>query len=71
MKRIVQFSFLFFAFLMFLPLMAGAQEEKTNTITITLSNLKPNAHNRDLSPEDLIEYGAEYPENSTAAQTTE
>ena len=35
MKRIVQFSFLFFAFLMFLPLMAGAQEEKTNTITIT------------------------------------
>ena len=37
MKRIVQFSFLFFVFLVFLPSMANAQEEKTSTITITIT----------------------------------
>ena len=37
MKRTVQLLFLFFAFLMFLPFMASAQEEKTSTITITIT----------------------------------
>ena len=37
MKRTVQLLFLFFAFLMFLPIMASAQEEKTSTITITIT----------------------------------
>ena len=37
MKRTVQFSFLFFALMMFLPFTTGAQDEKTNTITITIT----------------------------------
>ncbi len=37
MKRILQLLFLFFIFLMFLPFVASAQEEKTNTVTITIT----------------------------------
>ena len=32
----------------------------TATVTLTMTNLKPEAKNQDLSPEDLIEYGADY-----------
>ena len=32
----------------------------TNTVVLTMTNMKIDAHSRDLSPEDLIEFGADY-----------